>query len=112
MVLFGVAVICIVLGLMVSSGVNVVTVFVLLIGLASLALGLWGGFGMSAPVFTPRHGLNENDVVVNVDVQPERITPTTQANLSLTIQNRNTSTLDLSTIELITPPRVLGLFRD
>lgn len=75
---------------------------IVLVSFFFLVPGLMASLGKLPPPFLLK-GLKERDVVVSVGVQPETITPSMQANLSLTIQNRDTGTLDLSTIELRTP---------
>lgn len=110
-VLFGVGLICWGLGTFTASdGSNVAAVMLFLPGLAFLVLGLSVSFGIFSLSPLLLNSLKENDVAINVGVQPETVTPSMQANLSLTIHNRDMGTLDLSTIELRTPQEFWSCF--
>lgn len=100
-VLAGVGFMCMGLG-MLTDHQTIAGMVIVLVSFFFLVPGLMASLGKLPPPFLLK-GLKERDVVVSVGVQPETITPSMQANLSLTIQNRDTGTLDLSTIELRTP---------
>jgi hypothetical protein len=111
MVLFGISVICLGLATFTDRNDSNVAAFVFfLVGFPFLVLGMSASFGKIVVSFPLVNSLKENYVAVNVGVQPETITSSMQANLSLTIQNRNTGTLDLSTIELRTPQEFWSCF--
>jgi hypothetical protein len=109
-VLGGVGFICWGLGTFTASdGSHVAAVMLFLPGFAILVVGLSASFGKISH-YPLLNSLKENDIAVNVGVEPETITPSMQANLSLTIHNRDLGTLDLSTIELRTPREFWNCF--
>jgi hypothetical protein len=102
---FGVGAICLGLGMLTDDN----SVILILFGLVLLVPGLFIGSG-KGPFLPLLNGLKEKDAIVNDVVQPERITSSTQANLSLTIQNRSTGMLELSDIKLQTPREFWNCF--
>ena len=104
-ILFGIGGICLGLGMLTDDN----SVILILFGLTLLVPGFFIGSG-KGPFLPLLNGLKEKDAIVNVVVQPERITSSTQANLSLTIQNRTTGTLELSAIKLQTPREFWNCF--